>query len=104
MKLLEGLFGGKPDRQTGFSLPDHDSMRQVLMERAGTRFFQELDHRTQTRVSEVFARQDEGGLRALVSEFDRATVEGMALAMDRAVDEVIGEKSSYYGWVTSLDI
>ena len=67
MGLLErlGLVKKSTTKQEGSSFSQED-MRQVFLTRAGNRFFKDLDHPTQQRVSEVFAGQDEEGLKQLV--------------------------------------
>jgi hypothetical protein len=76
--------------------------RQAFLTRAGNRFFNDLDHPTQQRVSEVFAGQDEEGLKQLVEKYDAPTVEAMSLALDDAVKSVIGDENSYHSWATGV--
>lgn len=103
MGLLErlGLVKKSATKQEGTSFSQVD-MRQAFLTRAGNRFFNDLDHPTQQRVSEVFAAQDEDGLKQLVEKYDAPTVEAMSLALDDAVIGVIGEESSYHGWATGV--
>lgn len=77
-------------------------MRRALFTMAGNRFFNDLDHPSQARVSEVFAGQDAEGLRQLIGIYDATTVEGMAYALDNAVKGVIGLETSYHDWATGI--
>jgi hypothetical protein len=98
LSKLVGRRASQPDTPS-FSQAD---VRQAFLTRAGNRFFNDLDRPTQTRVSKVFARQDVEGLRQLVDTYDATTVEGIALALDDAVEAVIGEESSYHSWTTDI--
>lgn len=79
-----------------------ESMRKALLTRAGNGFFNDLDHPTQQRISEIFAAQDENGLNQLAEKYDASTVEAISFALDDAVKGVIGEKSSYHDWVRGV--
>ncbi len=103
MGLLErlGLVKKSAAKQEGPSFSQED-MRQVFLTRTGNRFFNDLDHPTQQKVSEVFAGQDEEGFKQLVEKYDAPTVEAMSLALDDAVKGVIGDESSYHSWATGV--
>jgi len=103
MGLLErlGLVKKSATKQEGPSFSP-DDVRQAFLTRVGNRFFNDLDHPTQQKVSEVFAAQDGDGLKRLVEKYDAVTVEAMSLALDDAVKGVIGEESSYHNWATGV--
>lgn len=104
MNLLERIglrVKTQPPQSEAPSFSQAD-MRLVLLTRAGNRFFNDLDHPSQARVSEVFASQDAEQLKHLIDIYDVPTVEAISLALDDAVKGVIGVETSYHGWMTGI--
>ncbi len=103
MRVLErlGLVKKSTVQEKPSSSPQAD-MRQASLTRTGSTFFKGLDSLSQQRVSEIFAAQDEDGLKKLLQQYDTVTIEAISLALDEAVQGVIGEDSSYHDWATGV--
>ena len=104
MNILERIgLRAKTQRSQGEVPPfSQEDMRQKLLTTAGNRFFNDLDHHSQARISEVFASQNEELLKDLINTYDAPTVEAISLALDDAVKGVIGVETSYHSWTTGI--